>query len=224
MKKTVILVHGAGVGGWVYRDVKKILECYGYRVYAPDLLAIKKEKTTLTDYSNEIINLISKENLKDIYLIAHSFGGAVISLVADKIPEKIKYQIYVDSFFLEDGESILKLFGKKREQELVEISKDNYLPKRLFGKEHPLINDMPFEPYKEIVKINKGAKLKSGAYIDCIDGTGFEYLKKVKELMKKRVEERKWKYISLNSDHFPMTKSPAREKLIEILEKLISEN
>ncbi|MCQ8211791.1 alpha/beta hydrolase [Cetobacterium somerae] len=231
MKKNIILIHGAGVGGWVFRDIEKILKLYGNNVYAPNLSAIGdrkqliENKTTLTTYAKEIEALILKNNLYDVYLIGHSFGGAVVSAVVELIPERIKYQIYIDSFFLENNESILTLFGEKRENELYDICKNEgegkYLPKRLFGKEHPLIKDMPFSPYMEKVKFKGKGKKIPGAYIDCLDSSGFEHLERPKRIMKSRVEDRKWKYVTLDSDHIPMTKSPAREKLIEVLIDLI---
>lgn len=231
MKKNIVLIHGAGVGGWVFRDIEKILKLYGNNVYSPNLSAIgdkKKlleDKVNLTTYAKEIEALIVKNDLHDVYLIGHSFGGAVVSTVVELIPKRIKYQIYIDSFFLENGESILTLFGEKRERELYEIrdleGEGKYLPKRLFGKEHPLIKDMPFNPYIEKVKFKGSGKKIPGAYIDCLDSSGFEHLEKPKKIMRARVEERKWKYITLDSDHIPMTKSPAREKLIDILIYLI---
>ena len=234
MKKNIILIHGAGVGGWVFRDVENILKLYGNNVYAPSLSAIgdKKKlienKITLTTYAKEVIDLIIKNDLYDIYLIGHSFGGAVVSTIVELIPERIKYQVYIDSFFLEDNENILNLFGKKREQELYYICKSEgegkYLPKRLFGKEHPLIKDMPFGPYIEKVNYKGYGKTIPGAYIDCLDSEGFEHLEKPKGIMKLRVRDRKWEYITLDSDHIPMTKSPAREELIDILNNLIINN
>ncbi|MEG1807296.1 MAG: alpha/beta hydrolase [Cetobacterium sp.] len=231
MKKNIVLIHGAGVGGWVYRDVEKILKYYGNNVYSPSLSGmgdkkvLLEKKITLTDYANEIIDVILKNNLTDVYLVGHSFGGAVISVVVEKIPERIKFQIYIDSFFLENGESVLTLFGEKREKELIEISskegEGKYLPKRLFGKEHPLIKDMPFYPYLEKVHFNGTGNSIGGAYIDCLDSTGFEHLEKPKKIMRQRVKDRGWEYITLDSNHTPMTKSPARERLIEIIVNLI---
>ena len=145
--------------------------------------------------------------------------------MAERISERIKYQIYIDSFFLENGENILTLFGEEREKELIEISNKEgrgvYLPKRLFGKDHPLIKDMPFYPYLERIKLTDKGKNIPGAYIDCLDSTGFEHLERPKKIMKKRVQERNWVYITLDSTHIPMTKSPARERLIEIIVNLI---
>lgn len=231
MKKNIILIHGAGVGGWVFRDVEKILKLYGNNVYCPSLSGIGDSKKlyenniNLTTYAKEIENLILTNNLDNVYLIGHSFGGAVVSAVVELIPSRIKEQIYIDSFFLEDNENILNLFGEKREKELYKICENEgegkYLPKRLFGKEHPLIKDMPFNPYIEKVKFKGNGKKIPGVYIDCLDNTGFEYLEKPKKVMKKRVKERKWKYLTLDSSHVPMTQSPAREKLIEILIELI---
>nr|WP_307774922.1 alpha/beta hydrolase [uncultured Cetobacterium sp.] len=233
MKRNIVMVHGAGVGGWVYRDISQVLKLYGNNVYTPSLSEIGdkellKKDVKLTDYADEIVELILKENLWNVYLLGHSFGGAVISAVVEKIPERIKVQIYLDSFFLEDGENILKLFGERREKELYEIvNKEGLkkaLPRRLFGKPHELIKDMPFAPYMEKVKFLGVGKKVLGVYIDCLDSTGFEHLEIPKKIMKKRVKERGWEYITLDSDHVPMTKSPAREKLIGIILNIIEKS
>lgn len=227
--KDIVLIHGAGVGGWVYRDVEKVLKCYDWNVYSPSLSGIgdvKKDKDySLKSYAKEIIDLIETENLKDVYLVGHSFGGVIVSTVVEMIPERIKMQIYIDSFFLENNESILHLFGEEREKRLINIAKEEgegyYLPKRLFGKPHPLIKDMPFDPYVDIAQYEGvGAKV-SGVYIDCLNSDGFEHLVKPKKVMKERTLKRGWKYIKLDSGHTPMTRSPWRERLIDILIEII---
>lgn len=53
----------------------------------------------MATYAKEVEHLIVENNLDNIYLIGHSFGGAVVSAVVELVPERIKYQIYIDSFF-----------------------------------------------------------------------------------------------------------------------------
>lgn len=235
IKGIFVLVHGAGVGGWVYRDVAILLRMYGYQVYTPSFtgcgershLLKKEQNINLEMHINDIVNCIEFNRLENVILVGHSYGGAIISGVVDRIPKAIKKQIYLDSFFLQNNQSIIEIFGKKREKDLKKIVEEEgegwYLPKRFFGKEHPLILDMPWQPYIEKISLKGHGELISGAFIECTNPIHFEHLVEPKQKMKKLSLERGWKNYKLDSDHIPMTKSPEREMLVDILLK-IAEN
>lgn len=232
-KGTFILVHGAGVGGWVYRDVANLLRMYGYDVYTPTLTGLGERchllnnKINLSFHIKDIVNSIIFNGLEDVYILGHSYGGAVISGVVDQIPKKIKKQIYLDSFFLENNECILDIFDKKRKDELLKIVNNEgegwFLPGKYFGKNSDLIKNMPWEPYIEKLKLNGTGEKIQGAFIDCTNPINFEHLIEPKKLMRKRIEKRGWEYYTIDSDHIPMTKSPQREILVEILLKIVKE-
>ncbi|MGL4393546.1 MAG: alpha/beta fold hydrolase, partial [Fusobacteriaceae bacterium] len=102
-KGTFVLVHGAGVGGWVFRDVAILLRAYGYNVFTPTLTGLGEREHLLTKdinlslHAQDIINHIKFYGMAEVFLVGHSYGGAVISVVADKMPINIKKQIYLDS-------------------------------------------------------------------------------------------------------------------------------
>ena len=68
-----------------------------------------------------MLNVIKYEDLRDIVLIGHSYGGMVATGVADRAREKVKQLIYVDAFVPKDGQSLLDLYDadRPRLQELV---------------------------------------------------------------------------------------------------------
>lgn len=231
-KGIIVLVHGAGVGGWVFRDMATLLRAHGYQVHTPTFTGVGErvhllsKEINLKTHIDDIVNVIEQNGLDDVILLGHSYGGAVISAVVNEIPHKIKKQIYLDSFFLQEGKSIVDIFGVEREKELQKISDlegDGWLlPKRIFGKEHPLITDMPWAPYLDRVNINEEVVSKiSGYFIDCTNPIHFEQLVEPKKEMKKLCEARGWEVFRLDSDHVPMTKSPERENLVDIILKII---
>lgn len=81
---SIILLHGWGIDGTRYKEVKKLLSEKEYTVYTPDLPGFgsniqEKEYYTLEDYAEFLYQFIRDHNLDNIILIGHSNGGRVIS-------------------------------------------------------------------------------------------------------------------------------------------------
>ena len=108
---TFVLVHGAWHGGWCWGRVVSILRSAGHVVFAPtltgsgDRVHLTRPGLTLDDFATDIVNVIEAEELSDVILVGHSFGGNAISAVADRVPERLKQLVYVDTLVLQNGES-----------------------------------------------------------------------------------------------------------------------
>jgi pimeloyl-ACP methyl ester carboxylesterase len=106
-----VLVHGAFHGGWCWRRVADRLAVAGHRVFAPSLTGLGDRRHLLTPSVNldthidDIVELISTEELTDIVLVGHSYGGIVITGVADRIPQRIRQLVYLDAVLVEAGGS-----------------------------------------------------------------------------------------------------------------------
>jgi pimeloyl-ACP methyl ester carboxylesterase len=107
--KTFVLVHGASHGGWCYERVATILRSQGHRVFTPTLAGLAERsgeispRINLTTHTNEILSLFEREHLENVFLCGHSYGGMVISGVADKIPERIRNLVFIDAVVPENG-------------------------------------------------------------------------------------------------------------------------
>ncbi len=101
--RAIVLVHGANHGGWCWVHVATRLRAMGYRVLTPTLTGLadrqhlRSPEITLTTHINDIVNLIEWEELNDIILVAHSYGGTVVTGVCDRIREKIARVIFIDA-------------------------------------------------------------------------------------------------------------------------------
>jgi len=109
---TIVLVHGGFCGGWIWRRVADRLRSAGHDVFAPTLTGLG-ERSHLADpaidlevHASDVLNLLRFEDLRDVLLVGHSYGGLILELVGDRAPERIARRIYVDALVLEDGESI----------------------------------------------------------------------------------------------------------------------
>src|SRR6186713_2207509 len=99
----LVLVHGAWAGGWQYRKVTAIFEAHGVRVYHPSMSGMGEHHHTaspaigLDTHIEDIVNVILFEDLHDVVLLGHSYGGMVVTGVADRIPDRIRKVIYMDA-------------------------------------------------------------------------------------------------------------------------------
>ncbi|HWA29408.1 MAG TPA: alpha/beta fold hydrolase [Lacunisphaera sp.] len=114
---TYVIVHGATGGGWDWRTVGGLLEKDGHTVYRPTLTGLGERMhlangdVNLTTHVNDIVNVILFEDLHDVVLVGHSYGGMVITGVMDRIPERLAHVIFLDAAAPADGQSALDVWG-----------------------------------------------------------------------------------------------------------------
>jgi pimeloyl-ACP methyl ester carboxylesterase len=119
-KYTYVIVHGATAGGWEWKKVGEFLTADGNTVYRPTLTGLGERvhlsspAIDLETHINDIVNTILFEDLHDIILVGHSYGGMVITGVMDRIPERIHHVVFLDAAVPDDGMSIWDLLGGQR--------------------------------------------------------------------------------------------------------------
>jgi len=112
MTKTFVLVHGAWHGGWAWRRVADRLEQRGHKVFAPTLTGVGERAhlmsrdIKLATHITDIVNVFKYERLSDVVLCGHSYGGFVISGVAEQVQSAISSIVFLDAFFPENGQSV----------------------------------------------------------------------------------------------------------------------
>ncbi len=116
-KQTFVVVHGATAGGWEWKRAGQCLTDDGHTVYRVTLTGLGERMhlngphIDLQTHINDVVNTILFEDLHDVVLTGHSYGGMVITGVIDRIPERIKHVVYLDAAVPNDGQSIWDLFG-----------------------------------------------------------------------------------------------------------------
>src|SRR5688572_2055928 len=116
-KQTFVLVHGATAGAWEWKNTGKFLTDDGHTVYRATLtglgerMHLNSTDVDLQMHINDVVNLILFEDLRDIVLTGHSYGGMVITGVMDRVPERIKHVVYLDAAVPDDGQSLWDMFG-----------------------------------------------------------------------------------------------------------------
>jgi pimeloyl-ACP methyl ester carboxylesterase len=109
--RTFVLVHGAWHGGWCFRAVERLLRAAGHEVFAPTLTGLAdrahlmSRDVNLSTHVEDVARLIEVEELKDVTLLGHSYGGLVITGAGVKIAPRIAELIYLDAFVPQSGQS-----------------------------------------------------------------------------------------------------------------------
>lgn len=128
---TFVLVHGSWADASFWDGIAYELRKMGHIVYAPEYPGHgtdPNKNVTHAMISQSVANFIIEQNLHNIILVGHSFGGSVIQKVAEIVPDRIRRLVFLDAFVLNDGESlsdelpppVLAVF-----QQLAQNSKDN---------------------------------------------------------------------------------------------------
>jgi pimeloyl-ACP methyl ester carboxylesterase len=110
MSETFVLIHGSWHGGWAWQAVVRHLEAKGHRAYAPTLPGhepgAERAGIALQDYIDAVVSSIKQHDLRDVTLVGQSFGGVVISKVAEYLSSRIQRLVFLDAFVLEDNQCL----------------------------------------------------------------------------------------------------------------------
>jgi pimeloyl-ACP methyl ester carboxylesterase len=128
MPHTFVLVHGAWHGGWCWRRVSDFLEQGGHTVFTPTLTGLGERSHLLragidvSTHIADVVNVLKWERLTGVVLCGHSYGGLVVSGVAEQMAEKIGSIVFLDAFLPENGDSMEQLTSQAVREQLKSAS------------------------------------------------------------------------------------------------------
>lgn len=238
--KTFLLVHGAWHGGWCWRDVRAQLEAQGHRVFTPTLTGLAERAHLLSadigldTHITDITSLIDYYDLTDIVLVGHSYGGMVITGVADAMKDRISNIVYLDAALPKNGETMISQ-GPKRSPEILEQTRKalaglapdgvgmTAFPPDILGipKDHPgydwvaqKLTPHPLKTWLDPIQLNNGGSLGlKRSYIHCtapaLPNSSFPYHAAQVQA------DPSWTYHALATGHDAMVTAP--DAIVRIL-------
>ena len=178
---------GGRLGGKVWDSIVPAIRAQNHAVFAPTLL--DEHRYNLTDHIEQICSLVTHNDLQDIVLAGHSYGGMVITGVAARMPDRIRRMVYVDAALPDPGQSLFDLFAA-----------GGVDPLSFEGLEAvtPYIEKLQFDPRK-IQRLPK-------TYLLCTESE----FAVVTQVARRKITAAKkgWTYIELPSSHVPMASMP----------------
>lgn len=177
------------MSGMIWDPVIPVLMAKGHSALAPSLS--DEHTSTLTDHIVEICRLIEDHNLHDIVLTGHSYGGMVITGVANRMAGRIHRLVYLDAALPDPGESLYDLLRQG-------LSPSSGNPPNLPEPFPPYVEKLQFDPHT-IGPLKK-------TYILCTKSEFVVVTHRARQKITKLSQN--WTYIELPSSHVPMADLP----------------
>jgi pimeloyl-ACP methyl ester carboxylesterase len=109
---TYVLVHGGGHGGWCWARLGVLLRAAGHEVHTPTMTGLGERMHMLNPdigldtHITDIVNVLRYEDLRNVILVGHSYGGVIITGVADRALDRVGQLVYLDAAIPMNGESV----------------------------------------------------------------------------------------------------------------------
>ena len=220
---TYVLVHGAWHGGWCWAKVARLLRDAAHEVYTPTLTGLgerahlARPEVDLETHIQDVVAVLEREELRQVTLVGHSYGGMVITGVAARAAARIGHLVYLDAFVPEAGRSLLDYVGERAAamREAVQAHGDGWklpsFPPERFGvtsqRDTEWLNKhlgpQPFRTFEQPLPAAGGERLKR-TYVYCSKpamGAFDQFAERLRE-------DRKWTFHDAKIGHDAMVTAP----------------
>ena len=223
---TFVIVHGAWGGGWSWNKfVVPLLRAAGETVYPVTLTGLGERthlaspEVSLNTHIQDVVNVLFYEDLTDVFLVGHSYGGNVITGVADRVPERLQQLVYLDAATPADGESSADSFPGRRQQleEQAVRSGDGWKiePGAVPGDQaaeitewaRPRRSPMPIKTMTTALELTHGETTLPRAFVYCTVGKepGSPQVARAERIR----SDPRWRFFELNTGHNLHYSAPA---------------
>jgi len=179
---------GGQLGGRIWDGTIAMLREHGHVACAPTLA--DEHTHNLTDHIEQICRLIEDQDLKNILLVGHSYGGMVITGVTARMPKRVRRLVYIDAAVPDPGQSLFNQFAEGGVNPLTFAG---------FEAASAYVEKLPFDP-RTIQRLSK-------TYILCTES---EFAVVTRVARRKVARQTGWIYHELPMSHVPMATMPKR--------------
>jgi pimeloyl-ACP methyl ester carboxylesterase len=224
-----LIVHGGWGGGWAWRKMRPLMAARRHEFFTPTLTGqgerahLAHPDVDLDTHIQDIVAVIEYEDLSDVILVGHSYGGMVATGAADRLRERVKRLIYVDAFVPEAGKSVNDYFfaGERRGALLQSLIDGWKVPAQPLPKDTPADEaawmeprraPQPFKSIEQKFAFKNGPLTLPRAYIycqRCSPGDPFRQFLA-------RAQKEGWSTREIDASHSPHVTAPGA--LMDILE------
>ncbi|NBE81787.1 alpha/beta fold hydrolase [Micromonospora rubida] len=164
---TFVLIPGMCHGGWTFAELTEQLRAQGHRVHPLTLTGVSERShllhagVNLETHIQDVIGVLAAENIQDAVLVGHSYGGMVITAVADRMPEAVDSLVYLDAVVPANGDSCFDLVSDRERQWYLDVVDNGYAVRPLpffdaRATPHPLASLLqPLQLTSDLTKIRR---------------------------------------------------------------------
>jgi pimeloyl-ACP methyl ester carboxylesterase len=222
---TFVVAHGAWSSGWAWKKMHPLMTARGHRLITPSYTGLGERvhlanaNVDLDTHITDIVNVLFYEDLRDIVLVGHSYGGMVATGVADRARDRIRQLIYLDAFVPADGQSLFDLTGQGSQPRETAVDgwrvPPNPPPPDTAAEDLPWIAarrlHQPIRTLEQPLKLTQGPLTVPRHYVRCTKSETFRtYADKARAAG--------WPVDELDSSHNPHITVP--EALADLLERI----
>jgi pimeloyl-ACP methyl ester carboxylesterase len=229
---TFVLVHCGFAGGWTWREVATQLRQSGHEVFAPTLTGLGERahlahpNVDLDTHIQDVIGVLECEELHEVILVGSSSGSLPVTGAAERVPERIRQLIYLDTLVPQDGESWMDLLTPAVSTPLFEAAQRYGDGWRIppIDREPPRWVPHPLKSVTQPVTVgNPVAAALPRTFIHCTDTPAdwFFGLASIIAAQAAWAKAQGWTYREIQTDHLPMLS--ATRELSAVLHELAEE-
>lgn len=128
---TIVLTHGAWSSAWAWKKVRPLMQAAGHTFFTPSYTGLGERyhlanpNIDLETHIADVLGVLEYEDLRDVVLMGHSYGGMVATGVADRARNRIKLLVYLDAFVPKDGQALADLVPAAQRQRMKDSAKEN---------------------------------------------------------------------------------------------------
>ena len=233
-QRTFLVCHGAWGGGWSWKKMRPLMQAAGHRLLTPTYTGLG-ERTHLANpaidlesHIQDILNVINYEDLGDIVLLGHSYGGMVATGVADRARGKIAQLIYLDAFVPRDGQSLFDLNqpGRAPMREAAGSGDGWRVPPNPTPPDTPEADlawlsarrvPMPVKCFETKLGLQNGEPNLPRSYIYATRATPADTFG---QFARRAKSEPGWRYFEIDASHSPNVTAP--EALMALLHEIVA--
>lgn len=231
---TFLVAHGAWSSGWAWKKMRPLLRERGHELFTPSYTGLGERSHLVTPdvgletHVQDILNVLFYEDLNDVILIGHSYGGMVATCVADRAPERLQHLVYLDAFVPRNGQALFDLLppdARARMQEGARTEGEGWrippIPPPSDTSEEDLIWTRPRRVMQPLKAFEQPARL-TGA-VDRVPRTYVYALRAgpgdtFRQFAERAKGEAGWRYEELDVTHNPHITAP--DLLTDLLERV----
>ena len=233
-RTTFLVCHGAWSAGWAWKKMHPLMQAAGHRLLTPSYTGLGERAhlanpaIDLETHIADILNVIKYEDLRDIVLLGHSYGGMVATGVADRARDRIAQLIYLDAFVPRNGQSLFDLNEPAR-QPMRDRAKSGdgwRVPPNPTPPDTPQADldwlterrvDMPIKCFEQGLKLSCGARDAAQLHLRHAASRPPTLLGRSPRAPKAKPG---WRYHEIDASHSPNVTAP--EALMDVLQKIVA--
>jgi pimeloyl-ACP methyl ester carboxylesterase len=232
---TFVVAHGAWSSAWAWKKMRPLLRAAGHELWTPTYTGLGERAhlaspaVDLDTHIKDVVGVLEMEDLRDVVLIGHSYGGMVATGVADRARVRIARLVYLDAFVPRNGQSLLDLQDaevRERMRELARTSGDGWrLPPNPMPADTPAADmawaagrrlPQPIKTFEQALRLDERMP-PPRSYIYCRHIGATDVFRQFAERAQR---ESGWRYFEIDSSHNPHITAP--QALMELLEKIVT--